>query len=827
MNNNFVSDVAAAAVGRWSGIYQQLGINVPSNKNQHGPCPACGGKDRFRFDDKWGKGNYICSQCGNGDGLTLIAKINDCSFMEAARLVAPLVGITGGSPLTAEQKQDNQRKAKELDDHQRRNEKEENHQKKMLARRLWETGVPPQPDSAYLQKKRIGAYGLKGTSKTETLGGHTFAPGSLILPLHMASGELVAAQVIDSEQKIFVAKTKDTFHIIGQPETSPDLWIAEGYATAASVHEALSQPVVIALSANALTGVAKIICQRHPDKNIYFAADHDQSGTGEKEALKAAQAVGGYVILPAFDDDTFGDWNDYAARYGLEATREAIKQEISNTLTHQFTDTTSTNIAQRGDIVDVSSGTGSSSTCTEPVPPDSKNTMQENNVSEIDPLMTIASRQLVSPEIDLKRLQALNERLTHVVVGGRHMVVSLKPCHVNGESYIFEKIQEFKNYFLHEPRVKVRDSDNGKTAALGLGDTWLQWHGKAFCPDGVGYYPTPEKCPTKVFNMYGGLAVIPREGDCSVWLQHLRDVICGGREVEFNYALQWFAHLIQKPDEKPSVAIVLKSCEGAGKGALVEPVMRILGAHGVHVNGTGQIAGRFNSTLANKQLVFIDEANATDRGAADTLKGIISEPTINLERKGLDPEPMPNYTRLIFASNLNQVLSAGMRERRYLVLEPNEANAQDPAYFNRYWNWVNNQNGPSRLLHLLQITSLEGFDPRRCPTTSALLSEQLVSMSPINQFLHEQISKVEPFLGKTRIPVTDLINDFIDWCEKRSFNVNRQQAQSLVGKQFYRMEISGNGRSGRGNGKYYELPGADELRKKFSAAMGAAAEDVF
>ncbi|WP_410971243.1 primase-helicase family protein, partial [Salmonella sp. SAL04269] len=79
------------------------------------------------------------------------------------------------------------------------------------------------------------------------------------------------------------------------------------------------------------------------------------------------------------------------------------------------------------------------------------------------------------------------------------------------------------------------------------------------------------------------------------------------------------------------------------------------------INGAGHISGRFNSILANKLLVFADEVTIHKPSEADRLKAIISEPTFNLERKGIDAEPMPNFARLIFASNSTQVLQAGIR----------------------------------------------------------------------------------------------------------------------------------------------------------------------
>ena len=65
------------------------------------------------------------------------------------------------------------------------------------------------------------------------------------------------------------------------------------------------------------------------------------------------------------------------------------------------------------------------------------------------------------------------------------------------------------------------------------------------------------------------------------------------------------AHIIQKPDEKPSVAIVMKSVPGTGKGTTVKPLLQILGQYAAHINRGRTYLGRFNSILANKLLVFL------------------------------------------------------------------------------------------------------------------------------------------------------------------------------------------------------------------------------
>lgn len=76
------------ATGRWRSILISLGVSNAYLVNKHGPCPICqAGKDRFRWDDKGGKGTWICSQCGSGTGIDLIMRMRGIDFIEAVKLV--------------------------------------------------------------------------------------------------------------------------------------------------------------------------------------------------------------------------------------------------------------------------------------------------------------------------------------------------------------------------------------------------------------------------------------------------------------------------------------------------------------------------------------------------------------------------------------------------------------------------------------------------------------------------------------------------------------------------------------------------------------------
>lgn len=76
----------------WREVLVATGIHEKFLRDKHGPCPACGGKDRYRFDNQ-GRGTFICSRCGAGDGFKLVMLVAGLSFSDARRQVMALAGI--------------------------------------------------------------------------------------------------------------------------------------------------------------------------------------------------------------------------------------------------------------------------------------------------------------------------------------------------------------------------------------------------------------------------------------------------------------------------------------------------------------------------------------------------------------------------------------------------------------------------------------------------------------------------------------------------------------------------------------------------------------
>ena len=307
-----VTETVKQACGHWPNILPALGVKVI--KNRHQSCPVCGGSDRFRFDDKEGRGTWFCNQCGAGDGLKLVEKVFGVSASEAAGKVDAVTGnllpVAPEMIAVAEAETEADRKAAVA-----------------LAVRLMDK-IRPATGNAYLTRKGFPAQECLTLTVMHKTGGVTFRAGDVVVPLYDDTGALVNVQLINADglkRTLKGGQVKGACHVIeGEKQAGKRLWIAEGYATALTVHHLTGETVMVALSSVNLLSLASLARQKHPTCQIVLAADRDLNGNGQSKAVAAAGACEGIVALPP----VFGDWNDAFIQYGEEATRKAIYDAI-------------------------------------------------------------------------------------------------------------------------------------------------------------------------------------------------------------------------------------------------------------------------------------------------------------------------------------------------------------------------------------------------------------------------------------------------------------------------------------------------------------------
>lgn len=193
------------------------------------------------------------------------------------------------------------------------------------AKEIWGSSAPAQDAHPYLAGKKIKSHGLRQTQE-----------GRLIIPLHDISGSLCSLQYIAPDgTKRFQsgARIRGSFFAFGG-EPADVVCICEGYATAATVHEATSYPVVVAFTAGNLVPVAEALRLRFPEVKFVMCADDDawtEGNPGLSKATEAALRCSGVLAIPAFKGDRpqgVTDFNDMARSLGLEKVKDAIEHAV-------------------------------------------------------------------------------------------------------------------------------------------------------------------------------------------------------------------------------------------------------------------------------------------------------------------------------------------------------------------------------------------------------------------------------------------------------------------------------------------------------------------
>jgi len=295
------------------------------------------GEQGFSIWDEWSKSadNYRARDC-----------------VDVWKSIKPLGGIGAGTlyhlareygwsddlpytPPSAKELAERERLQREYKAHQARRHAEAADK----ASRLLAAGKPATASNPYLRRKGIenapqGAFTLSEAEVRSILNYAPCAKGEaltgeiLILPI-TKDGELTGAELIDEEgRKAALAgsvKSGGCWQPAPIPTGAATIAIAEGAATALSAHAATDWPVIAALSSNNLEAIAKQIRRDHPGAEIVVCADLDKS-TREPDphAVKAAEAVGGRLAVPALSSEEGKDWNDAFLVHGLESTRAAL-----------------------------------------------------------------------------------------------------------------------------------------------------------------------------------------------------------------------------------------------------------------------------------------------------------------------------------------------------------------------------------------------------------------------------------------------------------------------------------------------------------------------
>jgi hypothetical protein len=323
-------------------------------------------------------------------------------------------------------------------------------------------------------------------------------------------------------------------------------------------------------------------------------------------------------------------------------------------------------------------------------------------------------------------------------VGGKTVIASWEPA-----SHDLERLtvvfQGKESSLLRHSHRHLWQAHGKGFAKIPFGQFWLsdrnrrQYRGVTFLPNG-------EREVHGCLNLWQGWGVEDTAGDWALIREHIERVIAGGNEEFAEYVTRWIAWSIQNPAAQAEVALVLIGAKGAGKGTLVRCLQRIFGAHAFQVTSREEVIGKFNGHLQDCVLFIADEAYwGGDKRCVGRLQGMITEPTLPIERKGIDLIQVRNYLHVVMLAEPGWVIPAGRYERRYSALAVSNVRRGDRDYFRALYKQIDG-GGAEGMFHELSRMPLGDWHPREIPeallTSVELQKQQRHTLPPMEQWFH-------------------------------------------------------------------------------------------
>ena len=649
------------------------------------------------------------------------------------------------SAMTEAERQAHQKHIADLKRKRKVEEKAMHAKARKECQQIWDESEQCPDDRPYVLAKGIIPYGAHVAPD-----GHQ----NIIVPIYV-DGEIWSVQELNVNRwKKFHTDGKiqgGYMDIPESPNAPPEtIVICEGWATGCSLYEATGYTVRVAFYAGNLMAVAKFTREKLPKARIILAADDDHRTTpnaGITNATAAAQAVGGVMVAPKFPDpanrpEKATDFNDLHQLIGGFEGIKAVHSQIEGAINKVATDA------------------------------------------------SVAGDKTEWEEELAAHIEKMNRDHAQVLMGGKHMIL-IEKVEDGREILRFHSESDYRKLF-RDKKIQIGIKSDGGALCKNPIDAWASHPDCRKYAGGVVFKPCIQLDDgDDRYNTWRGFTVKPIEGDWEKIRYHIHTIACKGNSTLSEYLLNWIAYTFQRPAEPAGTAIVLRGEQGTGKGLLGNFLMALWGVHGLHISNPKHLTGNFNAHLANTCFLFADEAFfAGDKSHEGTLKALITERTMTIERKGIDAVQQKNYLKVFMATNSDWAIPASSDGRRYFVSDTEEHQSRE--YYRDLNEAMEDERVQSAFLHAMLTRDIKGFHTGDIPESDALKDQRLHSMDSAGKWIIDSLHSggfeyvdergncnAEPW--KEEVEFATVFDSYKCWCDAQKIGEYGRLSQTAFG----------------------------------------------
>jgi len=357
--------------------------------------------------------------------------------------------------------------------------------------------------------------------------------------------------------------------------------------------------------------------------------------------------------------------------------------------------------------------------------------------------------------------------------------------------------QHLKTAYENMTYVKEKEV-NGKVVVEDANfiNDWTYNNQKQKCYEDIGVYPPGLDCPPNMFNVWRPFAMeliidyVEMEKERDEILNHIK-ILCNHDIEVYNYFIAWIAQMIQYPSVK-SVCPILISKEGAGKGALIKLLIKLLGKSKVFetTSPSRDVWGDFNGLMSDAFLVNLNELSKKETLESEgRIKGLITEPTITINNKNVNPYEIKSYHRFIITTNKEEPMNTAKDDRRKLFIRSSDEKIGDKEYFKKIYDYLEDVNIVKTCYEYFKgILHMDKFMTIPLPKTEYHKQLCELSINPIEGWLLHYVSQNQ------NVPTTELTGGqiyekFMDWIDESGFEYKCNSTQLAV--RLDRLKING------------------------------------